>query len=73
MRFTRGKHTPTFAPLSWDDLADLIRGLDDMSSRATLWHMEHLNPDSAIVRELKEPKPGGSPEGGQAGGQPPCS
>ncbi|MFI5973733.1 hypothetical protein [Streptomyces sp. NPDC051452] len=67
MRFTRGKHTPTFAPLSWDDLADLIRGLDDVSSRATLWQMEHLNPDSAIVRELKEAKSGDGPEGAEAG------
>lgn len=57
MRFTRGKHTPTFAPLSLDDLADLIRGLDEVLSKAMTWMIEHISPRSAILSELESAAP----------------
>ncbi|BCL21536.1 hypothetical protein [Streptomyces tuirus] len=43
MRFTRGNQAPTFAPLSIDDLADLIRGLDRALSLVMTWMVEHIN------------------------------
>ncbi|MFE6187180.1 hypothetical protein ACFQ6U_22420 [Streptomyces sp. NPDC056465] len=44
MRFTRGKQTPTFAPLSAADLADLNHGFDDVMAEVMAWMIEHINP-----------------------------
>ncbi|MFF4114643.1 hypothetical protein ACFY0P_14375 [Streptomyces sp. NPDC001714] len=51
MRFTRGKQVPTFAPLSLDDLADLIHGLDEVRSKVTTWYMEQIRVGSITVRK----------------------
>ncbi|CAM5589422.1 Apea-like HEPN domain-containing protein OS=Streptomyces griseorubiginosus OX=67304 GN=AQJ54_30500 PE=4 SV=1 [Streptomyces griseorubiginosus] len=48
MRFTRGKHTPTFAPLSPEDLADLIRGFDEALSKVMTWMVDQIKLQSGV-------------------------
>ncbi|MBF8174103.1 hypothetical protein KVH22_22165 [Streptomyces olivaceus] len=47
MRFARGKQAPTFAPLSLEDLADLIHGFDNVLSEVMAWMIEHINPSTS--------------------------
>ncbi|MGW4024447.1 hypothetical protein [Streptomyces sp. NPDC005009] len=56
MRFTRGKQTPTFSPLSLDDLADLVTSLDQVMTQVMIWMVEHIKSGSTpSVSEADEP------------------
>lgn len=59
MRLTRGKHTPTFAPLSLDDLANLIHGLDEVTTQVMSWFIDHVkatsvSPGDTAVNDLDD-------------------
>ncbi|MFE3626359.1 hypothetical protein [Streptomyces goshikiensis] len=56
MRFTRGKQAPTFSPLSLDDLADLVTGLDQVMAQVVTWLLEHIRSGpSVLTPEAGEP------------------
>ncbi|MEW2320957.1 hypothetical protein AB0926_07425 [Streptomyces griseoincarnatus] len=56
MRFTRGKQTPTFAPLSLDDLADLIHRLDEVMTRVMACLIGHIKATSGDRLVTIEPE-----------------
>ncbi|MCC9741001.1 hypothetical protein [Streptomyces sp. MNU89] len=56
MRFTRGKQRPTFAPLSLDDLADLIRRLDEVMTEVMAWLIGHIKATSGDRLVIVEPE-----------------